>query len=298
MKFAHCIQCRNEVLKYAIVVNITQMLFKATLSLLSGSAALMADALHSSADIIATAVSMVSLKVSSKPPDEEHPFGHGKVQFISSSIVGMILISGSVWMLINALSSIVKGDYSAPGGIALIGATLSIMVNEVMFRYQRCVAVELSSPAIMANAWDNRSDALSSVAVLIGLVFAVFGYPIADPLASVGLSLLVAKIGLELNVEAVKGLMDSMPDRDDLRTIYQIVKKAPGILGIVFLRARISGETLYAEINVRVDANLKVYEGDLIVEMLKDKIKQSLDTENCEIQVFLTPLEVTEKAKK
>ena len=292
MKFSYCGQCRNEVVWWAVTVNICQMVFKGSLGMITGSAALVADAFHSAADVIASSVTIISLKISQKPADEDHAYGYGKIQFISSSIVGLILISGATMILVNSLGSITAGSYDAPSRLALFGALVSISTNEIMFHYQGCVAKELNSPAILANAWDNRSDALTSIGVTIGILFATFGYPIADPLAAVAMSLLVMKIGLELNVEAIRGLMDSLPDRDDLGTIYKTVKATPGVLAIVYLRARTMGETLHVDLNVRVDGKLRVYEGDLIVEVLKTKIQNALDTGECETQVYLTPLEI------
>lgn len=291
MKFPHCNQCRNEVVWIAVAVNIFQMIFKGTLGVITGSAALVADAFHSSADVVASSVTLVSLKISNKPADAEHAYGHGKIQFISSAIVGLILMGGALLIMINAIKSIAIGDYDAPSRLALLGALISVSTNELMFHYQGCVAKELNSPAILANAWDNRSDALSSVGVTIGILFATFGYPVADPLAAVAMSLMVMKIGLELVTEAIGGLMDSLPDRDDLQTIYRVVKDTPGVLGIVYLRARTMGEELQVDVNVRVDSNLKVYEGDLIVDVLKEKIHKGLDGGNNQLQIYLTPLE-------
>ena len=295
MKFTHCRECRDDVVWYAVVVNVMQMCFKGAMGVMTGSSALVADAFHSSADVIASAVTVLSLRISKVPADADHAYGHGKIQFISSAVVGLILASGALALLVSSLVNVMQGSFEAPSRLAVLGAIISITCNEIMFRYQGCVGKELSSPAIMANAWDNRSDAISSTGVLIGLLFATFGYPIADPLASMALSLIVFRIGFELIVDAIKGLMDTMPDREELEDIYRIAKRSPGVLGIAYLRARIMGESLHVDINVQVDGKLKVYEGDLIVDVLKDKITQGLDGKNCEINVYLTPLEVSQR---
>lgn len=295
MKFPHCPQCRDEVIWYAVVVNVMQMCFKGAMGFITGSSALVADAFHSSADVIASAVTVISLRISKVPADDDHAYGHGKIQFISSAVVGLILAVGALGLLVSSVLSVMQGLYEAPSRLAVFGALVSVACNEIMYRYQGCVARELNSPAIMANAWDNRSDAISSLGVLIGLVFATFGYPIADPLASVALSLIVFRIGLELIMDAIKGLMDAMPDRSELEDIYRIAKRAPGVLGIAYLRARIMGEELHVDINVQVDGKLKVYEGDLIVDVLKQKIKEGLGEKQSEIQVYLTPLEVSKR---
>jgi cation diffusion facilitator family transporter len=289
MKFHHCSACKTEVTWYSILVTIFLVIFKGVLGALSGSAALVADSFHSSADVIASSVTMVSLRISNQPPDEQHTYGHGKIQFISSAIVGMILLTGAIFILIGAVKSLIHGHFVAPERIALLGAGVSILCNEFMFRYQSCVGKENNSPAIMANAWDNRSDAYSSMAVLIGIAFATFGYPIADSLAALGVSLMVIRIGMELINDSIDGLMDASPEMDDLQGIYRATRKVAGILGISYMRARTTGEDLHVEINIEVDEALKVYEGDLIVEVLKQKISQELDHVGT-VQVFLTPL--------
>ncbi|MBF0399153.1 MAG: magnetosome biogenesis CDF transporter MamB [Magnetococcales bacterium] len=292
MKFAHCHQCRDVVIYYAIVVNGSLMIFKGGLGIMTGSAALVADAFHSGADVIAAIVTMISMRIAHSPADSDHAYGHGKIQFLSSFLVGIILAVGAFFLLINSVLTVMKGSYEPPNRIAVLGAVLSIIANEIMFRDQRCVATELNSPAIMANAWDNRSDAISSAGVLIGLLFATFGYPIADPLASVALSLVVLHIGFELILDSIKGLMDSTPDAEKMEQIYRITKRSPGILEIIYLRARVMGDALHVVLSVGVDGRLKVYEGDLIVDVLKNNILRELEDNKSEIQIYLTPIDV------
>ena len=296
MKFSYCGECRQTVIYHAIAVNASLMIFKGGLGLMSGSAALVADAFHSGADVIAAILTVISVRISNAPADADHAYGHGKIQFLSSFFVGAILTVGASALLLDAVLSIINGTFTAPHRIAVLGAAFSIIANEIMFRDQHCVAKENSSPAIMAYAWDNRSDAISSSGVLIGLLFATFGFPIADPLASVVLSLIVFHIGFGLILEAIQGLMDAMPDRERLEKIYRIAKQAPGVLGVAYLRARVMGEALHVILNVQVDGRLKVYEGDLIVDVLKDKILRDLDDAKSEIQIYLTPMAVKHKA--
>ncbi len=209
MKHEYCSVCRDEVVWWALIVNVAQMTYKGLLGMMTGSAALIADAMHSGADVVASSVTMASLKISNKPADESHPYGYGNIQFISSSIVGLILIIGAIYLIYQSSMSIINGDISTPSVVAVLGAAVSALTNELMYRYQSCVGTENNSPAIMANAWDNRSDAISSLAVLVGIVIAVMGFPMADNLAAIAVGLLVIRIGVELNTEAISGLMDS-----------------------------------------------------------------------------------------
>lgn len=291
MKYPHCPECRYQVVWYAVALNIGMVIFKGSLSILSGCSALMADALHSSADVVASGVTLASMRISGKPADENHVYGHGKIQFISSGLVGLLLVLGAMFIIYGAIRSIIHGAYNAPDAIALLGAGVSVVANELMYRYQSCVGRENNSPAIIANAWDNRSDAVSSVAVMIGIALAIFGYPIADPLAAAGVALAIIHIGVELIKDAINGLMDASPEVDELRKIYDVVQSVGGILGISYMRARTVGDALHVEVSVEVDASLFVYEGDVIVDVLKEKIVNAVDHVG-KVYVFLTPLEV------
>lgn len=173
MKSDECLKCRDIVPRYAFGVNLGLAIYKGMLGVISGSAALVADALHSLADVVCTVVTIISLKISAQPADDDHHYGHGKIQFVSSAIVGTVLFTGAVLLFFEAVLKVLEGNAEAPASIAVMGALVSITINELMYRYQSCVGKELNSPALKANAWDNRSDALSSVGVLFGIIGAL-----------------------------------------------------------------------------------------------------------------------------
>ena len=288
MKHEYCRICRKEVIWWAIVVNIGQTIYKGLLGFLTGSVALVADALHSAADVVASTVTMFSVKLSSQKPDEKYPYGYGNIQFISSSIVGLILILGAAYLMYESIMKIVAGNIEAPNGIAVVGAALSIVVNELMYRFQSCVGEENNSPAIIANAWDNRSDAISSVGVLIGILFAVLGFPIADVVAALIVAVVVAKIGVELNITAIDGLMDSSVEMDVLKTVYDIAIDAPKVAGVEFLRGRNVGEDMHLDLRVLVKGKMKVSESDQIIKTIKDRILAEVEHVK-DIQVAVSP---------
>lgn len=297
MKYEHCRNCRDDVVWWAFVVNIAQASFKGLLGFMSGSAALLADALHSAADVIASAVTMLSLKISNRPADDKHPYGYGNIQFISSSIVGLILILGAVYLIYESLVAITHGEIEPPSVVAILGAGLSALLNEVMYRYQSCVGRENNSPAILANAWDNRSDALSSVAVLIGILVAVLGFPLADRLAAVAVGILVIRIGVELNVDAINGLMDSSIEIDDLREVYDIVNQVEGVEGVTYLRGRNIGEALHIEVNVKINKELSVRDVDRISHWIKEKLIYEMHHIQ-DVYVLVTPVVVMGQKRK
>ncbi|MEO5338025.1 MAG: magnetosome biogenesis CDF transporter MamB [Magnetospirillum sp. WYHS-4] len=297
MKSENCKQCRDEVIWWAIVVNIAQTAFKGMLGVLSGSAALIADSMHSGADVVASITTMVSVKLSSRPPDDEHPYGYGSVQFISSSIVGLILIMGAVYLMYESVVKIVAGNMTSPSPFAILGALVSIATNELMYRYQYCVGRENNSPAIVANAWDNRSDALSSLGVLIGLVAAVAGFPVADNLAAVVVGVLVAKIGVELNIEALSGLMDSSVEMDVLIETFNIASGTPLVRDVHYLRGRNVGEDMHLDIGICVDNDKKIYEADIIAEAVRNRIFANIEHVR-DVRVTVFPTHVAKKAAR
>ncbi len=272
MRSEHCKVCRDEVTWWSIFANLGLSIYKALLGAMTGSVALVADSMHSGADVVASMVTLFSLKLSGRKADGDYPYGYGNIQFIASSIVGLILILGAFYLMYESVMKIVLGTLEAPSMIAVLGAAVSVGVNELMYRYQGCVGRENNSPAIIANAWDNRSDAMSSVGVLIGILFAVSGYPIADVIAALAVGVMVAKIGVELNVDAIDGLMDSSIEMDVLKIVYDIAMNTPKVAGVQFMRGRNVGEDVHLDICVLVKGKLKVKDGDVIAEAVKKRI--------------------------
>ena len=297
MKSPLCRNCREEVTWWSIFVNIGLTIYKSLLGIMSGSAALVADGMHSGADVVASSVTMASVRLSSKPADARYPYGYGNVQFISSSIVGIILIVGALFLMYESVVKITTGDITAPSIFAVLGALVSMVTNEVMYRYQSCVGRENNSPAIIANAWDNRSDALSSLAVLVGIVVAVFGFPIADNLAAIGVAVLVAKIGAELNIDAISGLMDSSVESTVLAAAFKAVEDTPKVQYINYLRGRNVGEDVHLDMSICVDGGLKVYESDFIVDAIKKRIFTDVPHVS-DVQVSALPVEAGAKANR
>ncbi|MEW6219745.1 MAG: magnetosome biogenesis CDF transporter MamB [Thermodesulfobacteriota bacterium] len=283
-----CAACRDEVVWYALSTNAFLTFLKVCLGLLSGSSALVADALHSFSDVVANLATIASLKISSRPADDQHPYGYGHAQFIATAFVGLILVVGGIYILIGAGRAVLTGDVETPSWIALVGAVISIALNELMFHYEDCVGKKNNCPAIIADAWDNRSDALSSTGVLIGVGLATLGFAYGDAIAAIAVGLLVVKIGVKLTVEAIDGLMDASAEAELVARIDQLARSVFGVLDVGLVRARLVGEEMHVDIEVVVDGDRKVYEGDLIADHLRTRV-QSEVAHIGNVQVFLTP---------
>ncbi|CAK0765531.1 Magnetosome protein MamB [uncultured Gammaproteobacteria bacterium] len=283
-----CRQCGDRVVWWGMAANTTMMIFKAVLGVVGGSAALVADSMHSGADVVADWVTLFSVWVSKREPDEDYPYGLGNIQFISSAVVGLILFVGAAIWIYESFGTIMSGTSHPPTMLAAIGALVSIITNEIMYRYEVCAGRKNNSPALIAVAWDNRSDAISSVGVLIGVIVAIAGFPIADALAAIFVAFMVAKIGIDLNVSAVKGLMDSSVETETLEAVYRLASETPRVKGIRFLRGRNIGEGIHLDINIYLDGSCSVFESDFIAQAIRDKIFVSIDHVK-DVRVGVTP---------
>ncbi|KAF0114565.1 MAG: Co/Zn/Cd cation transporter [Rhodospirillaceae bacterium] len=271
-----CIRCRREVAWWAMSINFGLVVFKGALGLMTGSHALLVDAWHSAADVVASLVVLMAVRISDRRPDEKYPFGYGHIQFLSSVVIGLILFLGALYLMSVSIVRIVAGNLPTPSVMAALGAGISIVANELMFRYQRCVGAANNSPAITANAWDNRSDVLASVAVLAGLVAALARYPVADSLAALFVAVLIARIGIVLNRDAVRGLVDSSVEKEILHLVFQSVSEMPAVEGIHSLRGRYVGEEMHLDIAIAVHPDLKIADSDVITAAVRARIQGEL----------------------
>lgn len=285
-----CLTCKKDAPLYSFYVNFGLTIYKGLLGIVSGSAALIADAFHSLADVVCSIVTMISMKISARPENEDYQYGYGKIQYFSTAVVGTVLIMGALFLFFESLILILKGNAQAPHAVAAWGAIISIAVNEFMYRYQMCVAMENNSPAIRADALDNRSDALSSIGVLFGIVGAVIGFPFLDPLAAMFVAFLVLKIGLELVQDALKGLMDGSIEVQDLKKIYKITSDVKGVQRIAYLRGRFMGETSWIDIEIEVNSKLPVEKSDQIVVAVEKAVMEKVSHVG-EVLVFCKPFE-------
>ena len=237
-----CYWCAEHVASVNIWANCGLVVVKLIGGIFGRSHALMADALHSLSDVIIALFLWVTLKISGGPPDEDHHWGHGNVEFIVSVIVGVLLLCGAVTITAVSLTSIIEGITPEPGIVAVWAAAISVIANEIMFRHSICVGEQMGSPAIMANAWENRADVYSSVAALIGVFGARMGFAFLDPAAAILVGLMIARSGLRTLVAGIGGITDRSIDRATLARVKRIVLKERGIRDVGRLRARKIGQ--------------------------------------------------------
>jgi len=250
------------------VVNLLLLVFKFVAGVLGHSAAMIADAVHSLSDFVTDLIVIVFVKISSKPEDADHAYGHGKYETLASCIIGLALIVVGVMMGYNATVKIVDvvrngTELASPGIIALAAAVLSIVLKEWMFRITRKVAREVDSPAVEANAWHHRSDALSSVGTAIGIGGAVLlgsKWAVLDPIAALVVSVFIVVQAAKILSDSIGQLMEKSLPRDVEQRICEIVYEEEGTSDIHHLRTRKIGSQISIELHVRMNGSLTLRE--------------------------------------
>lgn len=259
-------------------VNILQTTIKLVFGVLGQSAALIADGIHSLSDLLSDLLVIIAVRLGSREADGDHPYGHRRFETIATAILGVSLIAisaGIVWHVLERINE--PETLLVPDHNTLAVAALSILLNEWLFHYTKRIAKITRSKLLLANAWHQRSDALSSLVVLCGIGGVMLGYPFADAIAAVMVALMVAKIGLSLLFESVRELVDTSLPTAVVAEIRQAILGLDGVEGIHLLRTRQMGEDAYIDAHIVVDPRLTVSEGHRIGDAVKDELISRFD---------------------
>ena len=261
----------------SIIGNIILSLLKMVASIIGHSQAMFSDAIHSLSDVLSTLVVIIGVRLSNKDDDEDHPYGHEKLESIASIILSFMLFITALGIGYAGLNSLLKPkELQIPGLIALIAAIVSIIIKEIMFQYTKHNAKKIKSDALMADAWHHRSDALSSVGSLIGIGFAMLGYPIFDAIASIIICLLIIKVAMDIFRSSVNKIVDKSCDEETLDEIRSIILSNENVLGIDSLKTRQFGNKIYVDIEVSLDKNLSFVKAHDISEKIHDKLEKKM----------------------
>ena len=258
----------KEIYKVTLVggaVNVVLLLFKFVAGILGHSAAMVADAVHSLSDFVTDVIVLVFVRISGKPQDKSHDYGHGKYETLAMTIIGVALLSVAIGILYSGATKIaawLHGEQlEAPGLLALWAALLSIILKEAVYRYSMVKARQLQSQAVEANAWHHRSDALSSIGTAIGIGGAIFlgqRWTVLDPLASVIVGAFIVKVAVDLLRNGIGDLMEqSLPDAVE-DEILQLVAGLPGVVEPHDLRTRRIGNHYAIELHILMDGDISL----------------------------------------
>src|SRR6056297_735508 len=257
--------------------NIFLALLKIIIGTLVASSALIADGFHSVSDVASTLAVLIAIYVSSKPPDEEHQYGHGQAESIAAKILGILLLLTGLVLGYNIIKQIINQNFNIPGIYGLWAAVASIIIKEVMFRYTYKVGKETDNQALIADAWHHRSDAISSVAAAFGILGANLGYPILDPIAGAVVAILIIRVGWNIIVDAIDTLMVKAPSKKETKKLKEFVKQIEGVKGIQQLRAHYNGVDLYVDLRIVVDGQLTVNQGHEISVDVRTKLMDEFE---------------------
>jgi len=259
-----------------IIVNSILAIIKGIGGFLAESRALLADTLHAASDIVDSIVILFGVKIAAKPPDKEHPYGHGKAENIASIIVALLLVIVGVEISISSAKVFFGERPVAPSKIAIVILVISLVIKELLFHYKYYLGKKYSSSALIAEAWHHRSDSLSSLAALIGIIAAIIGeaYELTyliygDAVAGILVSIIVIKVGYDLAKDSSLIMMEKVLDKSEITAYKQTVSEIDGILRIDEILARTHGSYVVIDIKVSVNPELTVKQGHDIAKNVK-----------------------------
>ncbi|MEW5921971.1 MAG: cation diffusion facilitator family transporter [Bacillota bacterium] len=280
----------QKVVFCTLLANIILVLLKGLAGCQAGSDALMADAFHSGGDVLASLAILLCFRVASRPPDRCHHFGHGKVEFLATALVSLLLLYIAYELVMTTMGKIRGMEIiSVPGSLALWVSLLCLLLKEAMYRFTVYFGRKMGSPALIADAWHHRSDAIFLGGVFIGTGAARAGYPLMDPLVGQGIAVLIGIMAVRLARQALQGLLDSAPDANRISDVASIIEKVGGVKEIHRLRGRYSGSVIFMEAKVGVAAELSVLEGHAIARDIKEAIQEKIP-EIADITVHINPV--------
>ena len=261
-------------------VNLLLSLGKLVAGILGSSAAMVADSVHSVSDFATDLVVLTTLKIASKPQDDNHNYGHGKFETLGTLVIGVSLFFVGAGLFFSGIQSIFQASRGIalpkPRTIALVAAIVSILAKEILYHYTLAAGRKINSPTIEANAWHHRSDALSSVAALFGIGGAMIlgdEFAVLDPLAGVGVSFIICWVGVKVLRECLHQLAEASVDPEIRQKILNVALGIDGIEDPHNLRARWVGNQLALDLHIRVRGSMSVDEGHGLATVLEQELR-------------------------
>ena len=265
--------------------------FKLAAGIIGNSSAMVSDAVHSLSDVFATFVAYLGVRLSMKPEDENHPYGHERIECVASLILGLILAVTGFGIGYTGIQKIISHEDSViPTMLPLIAAVVSIVVKEAMFWYTMIYAKKLNSSAFKADAWHHRSDALSSVGSFIGIGLAMIGFPIMDPIASLVICLFILKVAYDISRDALDKMLDTSCDKDFEENLRTFIEDQPGVEHIDLLHTRQFGNKIYIDLEIAAQRDISLVEAHEIAESVHNSVENKYPNVK-HIMIHVNPVE-------
>lgn len=282
-------QIVSKVSFISITVNIILSVIKLLAGILSHSGAMVSDAVHSASDVFSTIIVIIGFKLSSKAADKEHPYGHERLECVAGIILSVVLLITGLGIAKSSYTAILLGDYKTadiPGTAALVTALISIIAKEALYRYTMVYAKKISSPALKADAWHHRSDALSSVGAFIGIIGTRAGIPICEPAACLVICIFIVKAAAEIFKDATDKMVDKSCDEQTESSMRDTITAQSGVDSLVNLKTRMFGARVYVDAVIAVDGTLPLTEAHAIAESVHDSIEKTFpQVKHCMVHV-------------
>jgi cation diffusion facilitator family transporter len=259
------------------LANLLLAVLKITGGILGRSTAMVADGIHSLSDLLTDGVVLFTHKIGQLPADENHPYGHGRAETIGATLVGAVIIAAGLGLAYQSWEIIATDAFRTPAWPAALAAVVSIATNEILFRATRSVGEITKSPSLVANAWHHRSDAISSIAALVGIGGAMAGYPIMDPIAAIIVAVMILKVGYDIAFSGLSDLMDTALSEEETRRIETMINGLPGVIQTHNLRTRRIGGEVLMDVHILVSYEASVTEGHLIAEGVRRELIRTMD---------------------
>lgn len=271
-------QAGRRVTLIAAGINLFLALIKFAGGIFGHSQALIADAIDSTADLFSDMAVLYGARQGARAPDSKHPYGHGRVETLVSVFLGAVLLATAAGISLRAAQRLLSGDpLVAPAPAALLVAVIAIGLKEWIYRYTLRVGRETRSRMLEANAWHQRTDSISSLVVLLGVGGSLLGMPYLDPVAAIGVSVLIARVGWELLWQSVAELSDTALSRERVAVIRKAIRSIEGVHDLHLLRTRQAGPDALVDVHVQVNPHISVSEGHRIAEHIRERLITDLD---------------------
>ncbi len=282
-------QEKRRVTLVGAVINLFLAISKVLVGVIGSSQALIADGLHSLSDLASDLMVLVAAKYGSHEADVDHPYGHARFETAATMGLGLMLLIVAGGITLDAIGRLFSPEFlMQPGPLALSAAVFSILSKEALYHYTMQVARRVSSNLLRANAWHHRSDAISSIVVLVGIAGTMAGLQYLDSIGAIVVALMVAKIGWDLGWEGLSELVDTGLNSRELDAINRTIESVNGVKSHHMLRTRRMGEDVLVEVHIVVGSQVTVSEGHQISDKVQMKLKEA-HTNVTEVMVHIDP---------
>ncbi len=266
----------QRVFVIVLILNVAVAIVKAVFGVMAGSVSMVADALHSGFDSFSNVVGIVAMHLAGKPPDPEHPYGHGKIETLGTLVIGAMLLLTAAGILLEGYGRLITPITPEITPITVGVMVGTLITNIIVSTYERRKGEEYQSQILIADSLHTRSDVFVSTAVLGGFLAIRLGYPAADPIIALGIGLLIARMGIGILYGAAEVLIDSMNLPCDPALVRAVVMDTPGVAGYHDFRCRGKPGEIFADIHVTVDPALSIARAHAISEEVEQRLKETV----------------------